>query len=270
MSAPELERLLGAASEAWPELSINALELAAALGEAVAGGIALERLDPVEVALARACAAGQSAALRAFDARYLAALPRMIGHMRLSEDVLAEVAQVTRRRLLINNDGGTPRLVSYAGRGQLRALVRVVATRAALDMRRSSERRREVPVAELSAVLFASTNPERAAGQGRKQEVFRAAFEAAISELPPADRTLLRMYAIDGVGIDGLAAVAGIHRSTAARRLAKIRGTIAAQTRVQLQVAGLSEGELDSVIGVVDEGLELTLSRILADPEPKS
>ncbi len=230
--------------------------------------LAASGLDPVEVALAWACAAGQGVALRAFESRYLAELPRMIGHMKLSEDAMAEVAQVTRRRLLVDTGKGA-RLTSYAGRGQLRALVRVVATRAALDLRRSSERRREVPVAELSAVLFASTNPENVAGHGRKQEVFRAAFEAAIAALPPADRTLLRMYAIDGVGIDGLAAVAGIHRSTAARRLARIRGTIADKTRVQLQIAGLREDELHSVIGVVDEGLELTLSRILADPDPK-
>ncbi len=268
VGATELERLVALARDAWPELSIDAIALARALGQAQASGVPLERLDPAEIALAQACAAGESVALRAFDAHYLAQLPRMLGHMRLSDDVVAEVAQTTRRRLLIATEGGTPRLVSYAGRGQLRALVRVVATRAALDMRRSTERRKEVPAAELSVVLLASTDPERAAGRGRKQEVFRAAFEAAIAALPAVDRTLLRMYAIDGVGIDGLAAVAGIHRSTAARRLAKIRATIAAQTRIQLQIAGLDGGELESVIGVVDQGLELTLSRILAEPEP--
>jgi RNA polymerase sigma-70 factor, ECF subfamily len=268
MSAAALERLLDQAQQAWPALPLDRRELAAALGRAVAGGIAAERLDAVEVALAGACAAHQPAALRAFEARYLAELPRVLGHMRLDPDVVAEVTQITRRRLLVEPGGGAPRLVTYAGHGQLRALVRVVATRAALDLRRSQGRRREVPVAELSAVLFASADPERAAAQGRKAEVFRAAFEAAVAELPPADRTLLRMYAIDGVGIDGLAAVAGIHRSTAARRLARIRAAIAAQTRARLQAAGLQQTELESVIGVIDEGLELTLSRILADPDP--
>ncbi|MEM9460164.1 MAG: hypothetical protein AAGF11_38665 [Myxococcota bacterium] len=266
-SASALAERIASATAAWPELTIDPVALATALGRTVAAGIALERLDAVEVALALACAEGQPAAQRVFESRYLGVLPRALGHMRLSADALAEVVSATRRRLLVDPQGGTPRLLVYAGRGQLQALVRVVATRVALDLRRTQGRRREVPQAELSAVLLASADPEQVVGQGRKQAIFRAAFEAAVADLSPADRTLLRMYVIDGVGIDGLAAVAGIHRSTAARRLARIRSTIAAQTRARLRDGGLPTTELESVIAVVDDGLELTLSRILAEPE---
>lgn len=266
-SASALAERIAAATAAWPELTIDPVALAAALGGVVAAGVAFPRLDTAEVALAIACAQGQPAALRAFESRYLDALPRALGHMRLCTDALAEVISATRRRLLVDPQGGTPRLLAYAGRGQLRALVRVVATRVALDRRRAQGRRREVPQAELSAVLLASADPEQVVGQGRKQEIFRAAFEAAVADLSAADRTLLRMYVIDGVGIDGLAAVAGVHRSTAARRLARIRSTIAAQTRARLRQGGLPTTELESVIGVVDDGLELTLSRILAEPD---
>ncbi len=271
MTQPALDELVDRARQAWPGFSLEPPALARALGAAIAQGVAVKHLDPVEIGLALACADHNPAALRAFEAQYLADLPRTLAHMRLPDDLVAEVAQITRERLLLGTDAsGTPRLTAYAGRGQLRALVRVVATRAALDQRRSQGRRREVPATELSAVLLASTDPEQAAGRDRKGEVFRAAFEAAVADLAPDDRTLLRMYVIDGVGIDGLATVTGVHRSTAARRLARIRRVIADNTRGQLERAGLQPTELQSVIGVVDEGLELTLSRILAEPSPES
>ncbi|MCH9687421.1 MAG: hypothetical protein K0V04_38660, partial [Deltaproteobacteria bacterium] len=218
-----LDGWISRAQQAWPEAVVDAVPLARALGEAVAAGVALDKLDPAEVQLAVACAERQPAALRAFETHYLGKLPRMLGHMGLTPDDLADVSQDTRRKLLLTKEDGRPRLVAYAGRGQLGALVRVVATRAALDQRRTQRRRRESPADDLSAILLASANPEAAAGFERKQGVFRAAFEAAVAGLPAADRTLLRMYAIDGVGLDGLAAVVGVHRSTAARRLAKIR-----------------------------------------------
>ncbi len=266
-----LDDLLEQARRAWPQLGLEPVDLAGALGAAVARGIEPERLDAAEVHLALACARQQPLGLRAFEAEYLSALGRLLRHMGLDDDELAEVAQATRRRLLLPKEDGTHRLLEYAGRGQLQALVRVVATRAALDQQRTRRRRREAPVQDLSAILLASADPERAAGQGRKRDVFRSAFEAAVAGLPAEDRTLLRMYVLDGVGLDGVAAVAGIHRSTAARRLARIRAAIADQTRLRLAGAGLGTTELDSVIGVVDQGLELTLSRILAEttgPDP--
>lgn len=262
----ELAALVQRAQLALPGVVVEPLALADALGRVVAAGVALVEVDVGEIVLALGCVAGQREALALLERRYLQPLPAQLAHMRLDAAAVADVQQTTRARLLIARDGHTPRLLGYAGRGQLGALVRVIATRAALDATRGERRKHEVGLSELTEVLMTSADPERLAASVRKREVFRAAFEAAIAGLDPADRTMMRLYAVDAVGIDGLALAYGIHRSTAARRVAAVRERIRLGTIAELGRRGVAEPEIESIIAVVDEGLELTLSRILADP----
>ena len=260
------DRLAAILQREPPAFDVDPVELARALGRLVGDGVALEDVDLVELGIAVGGAAKIDAAADELDRRWIQPAAAHLAHLRLDAATLAEVLQTTRRRLLVGQAGQQPRVLGYAGRGQLAALVRVVATRAALDARRDDARKREVDLSGLGQVLLASTDPERIAASARKREVFRTAFEAAIAGLPASDRTLMRLYAVDGVGIDGLALAYGVHRSTAARRLAAVRERIRLGTRAELEARGVNGDELESVIAVVDEGLELTLSRILADP----
>lgn len=262
----ELGAVVERARGVLPELACDPLALAELIGRTTATGTALQEIDLAELVLALGCVAGQREALALLERRYLQPLPAQLAHMRLDAAALADVQQTTRERLLVAREGRAPRLLDYAGRGQLGALVRVIATRAALDATRGERRKREVGLSELTEVLMTSADPERLAASVRKREVFGAAFEAAIAGLDPTDRTMMRLYAVDGVGIDGLALAYGIHRSTAARRVAAVRERIRLGTIAELGRRGVAEPEIESIIAVVDEGLELTLSRILADP----
>jgi len=266
LTAAQLDRLVEETAERIPGVTADPVSFASALGSLAAAGVSPTDADIEEVWLAVACAAGQSAATEELERRYLGQLAVQLKHLQLDDATLADVLQTTRRRLLIGKDGATPRIVGYAGRGQLAALTRVVATRAALDAKRSSKRKREVDLGGLTQVLMASATPEMLAAAAHKEQLFREAFEAAIAALPAADRTIMRLYAVDGVGIDGVAAAIGVHRSTAARRLAKVRESIHQATRDELQRRGANKTELESILAVVDDGLELTLSRILAEP----
>jgi RNA polymerase sigma-70 factor (ECF subfamily) len=267
MRPEELDGIVRTAAGAVEGMRVDPVAFAAALGRAVARGLALHEVDVGEVAIAVGCESGDADALALFERRYVQPLRGLLAHMRLDDPVLAEVLQTTRRRLLVTRDAEPARLAGYAGAGHLGSLVRVVATRAALDARRDAGRKREVGLTGLTDVLIASADPERIAGSTRKREVFRAAFEATVAGLPASVRTLLRLYAVDGVGLDGLAAACGVHRSTAARRLAAAREQIRLGVRAELVRRGVAAGEVDSVIAVIDSGVELTLSRILAEPE---
>lgn len=266
LTAAQLDELIEETKTQIPGVTADPSVFASALGSLAAAGVSPTDADIEEVWLAVACAAGQSAATDELERRYLGQLAVQLKHLQLDDATLADVLQTTRRRLLIGKDGATPRIVGYAGRGQLAALTRVVATRAALDAKRSTKRKREVDLGGLAQVLMASTTPEMLAASAHKEQLFREAFEAAVAALPSADRTIMRLYAVDGVGIDGVAAACGVHRSTAARRLAKVRETIHQSTRDELQRRGANDTELESILAVVDDGLELTLSRILAEP----
>lgn len=256
------------ARRVWPGLEARPEALASALGRAVADGASLDEIDVGELWLALACAAGERAALEAFERRYLDGVVGALRGMGLDDDGVAEALQTARDKLLVSEEG-PPRIVGYAGRGRLQALVRVVATRAAIDQRRNADRGADL-AGSLGEMVWASADQERAAALSHKGALFRKAFEAAIAQLPAEDRTLLRLHALDAVGIDGIALTLGVHRSTAARRLAKLRATIAADTRGRLRTMGLSPGDLDSVLGIVDEGLELTLSRMLAPADAEA
>ena len=203
LTAAQLDRLIDETAERIEGVTADPTAFASALGALAKAGVNPTDADIEEVWLAVACAAGQPAATEELERRYLGQLAVQLKHLQLDDATLADVLQTTRRRLLIGKDGATPRIVGYAGRGQLAALTRVVATRAALDAKRSSKRKREVDLGGLTQVLMASATPEMVAASAHKQQIFREAFEAAVAALPASERTIMRLYAVDGVGIDG-------------------------------------------------------------------
>ena len=93
----------------------------------------------------------------------------------------------------------------------------------------------------------------------------RAAFEVALRELDPKDRTLLRQQFVDGLGTEALAVLHRVHRVTMFRRLGKVRRRLLAATRRELGARiGVKHSELDSLMRAVKSNVELTLERVLA------
>ena len=81
---------------------------------------------------------------------------------------------------------------------------------------------------------------------------FERAFVAAIGELPPRDRQILRMSLSLGASIDDIARMFHTHRATAARWLNAARDALAANTRRHLSdKLGLGETELTSLLRLV-------------------
>ena len=93
---------------------------------------------------------------------------------------------------------------------------------------------------------------------------FERALRDAFAGLDERERNLLRLHFLDGLGIDGLAPVFGVHRATAARWLA------AARTRLHDGVIALLQArldvdarELESLARVVRSELEISLRSLL-------
>ena len=95
---------------------------------------------------------------------------------------------------------------------------------------------------------------------------FKAAFVAAIAELTPRARTLLRYHLIDRLSIDKIAAIYDVHRATAARQLAKAKETVIRATQRCLQQRlKLDSDELTSVLRLVEGNVDVSVGRLLAD-----
>jgi len=165
--------------------------------------------------------------------------------------------------LLSPRDHAAPRIHGYAGKGALGGWLRVVAVRAMIDRRgKTSTHDDDGAVADLAAP---DLDPELALLRRQYATEFRTAFAAAIGILPPDDRLLLRQHHLDGLGIDRLAALHGIHRATAARRLVAARevvyDTVRRRLLAELEIGGQT---FESLLRVVRSELDLSIDRYLA------
>ena len=108
--------------------------------------------------------------------------------------------------------------------------------------------------------------------RGRLGHVYKVAFERAFRELAPAERSVLRLYYVDQLGIDALGRLLGLHRATAARRIAVAREKLRAQTETHVRTeAGLTSSELGSAVRFIADQLDLSIERVFAEePVPEA
>src|ERR1051325_5756555 len=122
---------------------------------------------------------------------------------------------------------------------------------------------RETLFDDVDAVADAP-DPELALLQRQYGAEFRAAFRQGFVSLTPRERNLIRHHIVDRLGIDGIAALYGIHRATAARRLARARSTLIKRLRRELQVRlQLDRKQLEGVLALLQGKLELSLRLFL-------
>lgn len=226
----------------------------------VASGLATHAAD---LSWARALAAGDAAAVARFEREIIpevAALLRGRGHV--AEDV-DEVLQELRVHLLVGGER-PPLVAQYSGRGPLRAWVAVSAVRKALALRRRAGRETAAPDDQLEALLdraSSAVESDLAVIKDRYRQLFRRCFGRALAGLEPAERNLLRLHAIDGLSIDQLGALLGVHRATAARRLERVRDRLFGATRSAMMAElGSDRAEAESVLRWVKSCLDLSLA----------
>lgn len=258
--ADRLAELCAIAERAWPGITVDHDELAAALAARTDAAPTADAA--VELALALACARGDRTALAAFDRAYLADVPAGLAHMKLDRAMIDDLVQEVRAKLLVAEEGAPPRVLEYAGQGKLRGLCQVMAARAALTRLRATRRTTsDDGVAALAAV---GDDPELAFLKAHYRDAFKAAFTEAAGELDARDRNLLRLHHLGGVTLDQLAAMYGVHRATAVRWLADVRKRLLAGTRARLRATlSVSAEELDSIMELIGSRLDASVRRLL-------
>ena len=232
----------------------------------ILGRVSDDQLEPARVEdleLAAACAAGDEAAIARFEATYFGEIDACAARLRIPHELAAEARANLRKLLFV---GPPPATASYAGRGDLRGWVRVIATRELIRLAKAA--RREVPVDDdlLVETLAPAADPELAYMRELYRAAFRSAFQTALAALSPRDRNLLRMNLVDDLSIDQIGAVYGVHRATAARWLTAIRDQIASATRKALaQQAGIQADEITSILRLVRSRLDASLERLVGE-----
>ncbi len=254
----------------WPGLAVPASTFVRHLAEHLPdqGDLdsCLSRMHCPDLYLACGCAASDPAALAAFDGSVLSQVAPVLHRMGLSTFQVDEVVQVMRAKLLVADERGPrPLLASYAGRGALVGWVRTAARRTALSLRRNKDE--QLGGASEGHGVESMPLPadvELDYIKSRYQSAFQQAVEDAIATLDAEQLSVLRLHYTDGLSIDRIAALLSVHRATAARRIRAASDAVRAETRRLLHARlELSTGELDSLAGVVQSQLHLSLDRLL-------
>jgi RNA polymerase sigma-70 factor (ECF subfamily) len=255
--------VISAGVAAFGDLNVARDQLVAAIAAARAANVAADTLAAhgAELYLGTACTAGSRAALEQLDRQFIANVANVLAQRRIPDHGIDEIRQTVRERLLA---GAPPYLASAAGRGSLAGLVAVIATRVGLDWLRARSRA-EAHHEDSPRDLVASSDPERDHLRARFRGDVKTAFEAAVKDLEPRDRTMLRFHLVEGMTIDDVARLYQIHRATAARQIEKARDRVASGVRRSLaRATGIHADELRELEDLVTSKLDLSLSRVLA------
>jgi len=262
-----LRSIIAEARKAWPELPVGDEEFLRHLAPqlpADAPERAIASLHAADLFFALACLQGIPKATEELNRRIrvgpLAAIARQLGARAPIDEVHGRLLQ----RLLMADGGRGAKLAEYSGRGPLDAWLQVVALRVALNL--SAPNAREVPLDEtlLADDGPATGHPELDLLRARFRGDFRKAVHHAVAALSPRDRTVLRLSIVDGLNIDAIGRTFGVHRATVARWIAAAREQIIGATRDTLRAnLKLKPTELDSLLGLADSQLDVSLSRIL-------
>lgn len=265
--ADTLGQLRAAATAAFPEIAVTeteyASELARRLGAAATPEL-LARVRADHVHLAIACARGDEAAIRRFESEFLDEVAACAQRMRARDDQADEVRSYLRRTLFVSEPGRNAALSEYSGRGDLRSYLRVITTRELVRVIDGGKR--EVGIEEES--FFDKLSPLSDPEVGYLREAYRpdvdAAMRIAVSKLAADSRALLRYSLVDGWSIDRIAKLYGIHRATAARRVAAVRDELGELMRIELAARlAIPVEEVDSVVRLVQSRVDVSLSRLL-------
>jgi RNA polymerase sigma-70 factor, ECF subfamily len=218
-----------------------------------------------ELLLAFACGQGDDQALRAFERQFEGTVESVRRRFGPRAPGRLELAAELQQHLFIQREDGLPRIFAFGGQSELSSWLRVVTTRYLLNC--IEARKKEDPLDErlLEGLQVGTANPEYMLHKEESRAHFRAAFAAAVAALAVRERQILRLAFAEGLTIDDLGELYGIHRSTAFRQLQQASERLGALLRTELRAKlGLSEQEYERWCESLRSGIELSVQRHFA------
>lgn len=230
---------------------------------------ATDALHGLDLYLAVGCANGDPGALAIFEAVHVARIPTWLGEG--DRQIVDEVCQRVRDRVLVGTKEAAPRIAGYSARGPLGAWLRVVALREHARLHRASSRERADDIEQLDELTrSAELTPELAVLKAKYQPLVREAFRGALTALAPRARTLLRLCYLDAISLDAIGTMYGVNKSTVSRWIAAARIEILEHVRAHVADAlRSSEDEVASVLHLVRSQIELSMGLLIEHADPR-
>ena len=219
-----------------------------------------------DLALARACAAGNERAWDYFIARHRQPLIRAAIAITGSETLGRDLADQLYAELYgLNTREGERRcpLLSYRGRGSLMGWLRTTLAQRHVDHYRRT--RREEPLDETDAP--AEIAPQPHAGELSQLE---QAVEDALRGRDAEEGYLLAAYYLDRQTLLQIARVLGVHEATVSRKLRRATEDTRKQVLRNLRRGGLSRRAAGEALGADPRDLNVNLKKLLQSSQTEA
>ncbi|UQA58737.1 sigma-70 family RNA polymerase sigma factor [Polyangium aurulentum] len=272
--ARALARLHAEGRAAWPDLALPVASLVRHVARHVADKGAAEALvaaiHAADFYLACACHERIRGSAEALRARYEAEVDAALRSRKVPPAHRDELRQMLWEKLLVGRPGTPPKIGDYAGRGPLGGWMRVAAVRAALNFLEQVKSDRLVVGEEIDDARHPSTpDPELAFLKAHYRVEVQRALKDALESLETDERNVLRLHVLDGLSIDRIAAVYGVHRATAARWVTRGREALLRGTRELLEKRlRIDQAEVESILDVVRSQISLSPSALFRPAGP--
>lgn len=227
------------------------------------------RID--ELALARACAAGNNSAWEIFLTRYREKLYLSALRIAREDSAARELADTLYADLYGTNTRAGQRvskLSSYTGRGSLEGWLRTVLAQEYVNRYRRTKRLVSLDEESEEGVQFQAAVPEPVPSADHQ---LAEVTDEALGTLPAEDRTVLSAYYLDGRTLAEIARMLGVHESTISRKLDKLAKNLRKQILAGLVRRGLSRRQAEEAMEVDVRDLQVNIRHSLAqDSSPQA
>ena len=228
-----------------------------------------------ELALARACAAGNERAWQDFIARYRQKLHGMALHITRDLAHAAELADSLFADLYgVNTRDGirSSKLVFYTGRGSLEGWLRTVMAQEFINRYRKQKRTVSLEEQTEEGVQFRAAVQEPSCTLDRTSDQrLEAATDEALAELSSEDRFTLASYYLDGRTLAEIARTLGLHESSVSRRLDRLATGLRKRILAGLRMHGMSHAQATEALETDVRDIRLNLrSRLTQDSGAKT
>jgi len=221
-----------------------------------------------ELALARACAAGNNSAWEVFLTRfreklYLAAL--RIAREDSAARELADTLYADLYGMSTREGQRVSKLASYTGRGSLEGWLRTVLAQEYVNRYRRIKRLVSLDEESEEGVQFSAPEP---APEPPADPRLAQATDEALAYLSGEDRTILSAYYLDGRTLAEIARMLGVHESTISRKIDKLAKGLRKQILGGLTRRGMSRRQAEEALEVDVRDLQVDIRRSLMQESP--
>ncbi len=221
-----------------------------------------------ELALARACAAGNNAAWENFLIRYREKLYQSALRIAREDSAARDLADSLYAELYGTNTRDGERvckLASFTGRGSLEGWLRTVLAQEFVNRYRRTRRTVSLDEENEDGAQFAAPEPETLAAADLRLE---SATDAALASLSPEERMVLTAYYLDGRTLAEIARMLGVHESTISRKVDKLAKSLRKRILAGMVQKGMARRQAEEALQVDVRDLRLDIRRSLAQDSP--